>query len=334
MSEYLSIWIKDYIIYYHLDNAVEDVFKNEQANDQQYQVLLNPDKNSVSDLYQLLCQFSPYLDKLNARTHDEKFKKIVYFAWKNVLQADSKSPFFAKYVAKKTIKEKYLFAGAIFYPRQSLNQELIIDPARRYFYQNERWYLETLVPVKRQKVELNNFFHEVDRLYRLHFHLGKLKPRKLEFEYLQAIQAGIAEFETETKKTRQKQVKINFSSLDKIRLDAGQTRDSLLTDEEKKLEKEEQVQVANQIKVNENISTENEYGLSKDEMTFLVDLLQKKSYQEFLQQKHLMASILADAINDKLFDEIGDSIIEFNQQDQPEIVEDYQADLEEMFLRR
>lgn len=47
-----------------------------------------------------------------------------------------------------------------------------------------------------------------------------------------------------------------------------------------------------------------------------------------------MASILADSINEKLFDEIGDSVIEFNEQDQPEIVEDYQEDLDEIFLKK
>ena len=45
-----------------------------------------------------------------------------------------------------------------------------------------------------------------------------------------------------------------------------------------------------------------------------------------------MPSILADGINDKLFDEIGDAVIEFNDNNEPEIVADYYPDLKEMFL--
>ena len=43
-----------------------------------------------------------------------------------------------------------------------------------------------------------------------------------------------------------------------------------------------------------------------------------------------MASILVDSINEKLFDEIGDSVIEFNDQDEPEIIDDYEDDLREL----
>ncbi|WP_152666506.1 tellurite resistance TerB C-terminal domain-containing protein [Limosilactobacillus panis] len=50
-----------------------------------------------------------------------------------------------------------------------------------------------------------------------------------------------------------------------------------------------------------------------------------------MKKHHLMVSIVADQINEALFDEIGDDVIEFNQDDQPAIIEDYRADLEKMF---
>ena len=46
-----------------------------------------------------------------------------------------------------------------------------------------------------------------------------------------------------------------------------------------------------------------------------------------------MISILADSINEKLFDEIGDNVIEFDEDNQPQIIEDYKEDLEDMFLK-
>ena len=47
-----------------------------------------------------------------------------------------------------------------------------------------------------------------------------------------------------------------------------------------------------------------------------------------------MASILADQINEKMFDVIGDDVIEFDNHDQPQIIEDYQDDLEKIFLKK
>ena len=45
-----------------------------------------------------------------------------------------------------------------------------------------------------------------------------------------------------------------------------------------------------------------------------------------------MAAVIIDNINEKLFDEFGDNVIEFIN-DIPTVVEDYQEGLEDMFLK-
>ena len=52
----------------------------------------------------------------------------------------------------------------------------------------------------------------------------------------------------------------------------------------------------------------------------------------FLKKLNINITIVVDSINDKLFDEIGDAVIEFNDNNEPEIVADYYPDLKEMFL--
>ena len=120
--------------------------------------------------------------------------------------------------------------------------------------------------------------------------------------------------------------------METIRNNASKTRDSLLTDEEKALEKEEQKQEESKIESKVEI-TDNDYDLNKDEIFLLLALLQDQPWQEYIKVHHLMDSILVDSINEKLFDEFGDSVIEFDEKDQPRIIEDYQTDLEEMFLK-
>lgn len=45
-----------------------------------------------------------------------------------------------------------------------------------------------------------------------------------------------------------------------------------------------------------------------------------------------MAAIVIDNINEKMFDEIGDNVVEFID-DAPILIEDYREDLEDMFLK-
>lgn len=40
-----------------------------------------------------------------------------------------------------------------------------------------------------------------------------------------------------------------------------------------------------------------------------------------------------DNINEKLFDEFGDVVLESNDQDQPQVITDYVDDLKDMFLK-
>lgn len=71
-------------------------------------------------------------------------------------------------------------------------------------------------------------------------------------------------------------------------------------------------------------------GLTEDEAEFLHLLLSKGSWKEFVRERHLLPSMLADSINEKLMDMIGDVVIEFDGED-PVLVEDYEEELEGLF---
>ena len=55
-------------------------------------------------------------------------------------------------------------------------------------------------------------------------------------------------------------------------------------------------------------------------------LLQGETTKELLKAHHLMASIVTDAINEALFDEIGDNVLEC-EDDTISIIEDYREDI-------
>lgn len=73
-------------------------------------------------------------------------------------------------------------------------------------------------------------------------------------------------------------------------------------------------------------------ALSADERYLLVALLKGQPYSAYLKQHHLMASLLVDSINDKLMDLFGDTVIDFDPDGKPTVIEDYADDCKELYL--
>ncbi|MCD8022935.1 MAG: hypothetical protein LUF30_08195 [Lachnospiraceae bacterium] len=69
--------------------------------------------------------------------------------------------------------------------------------------------------------------------------------------------------------------------------------------------------------------------LSGDALRFMQLLLYDGNWKGYLSEKHIMVSVLAEAINEQLYDEFADVVIEFDG-DVPVIVEDYLDDLKGM----
>ena len=70
-------------------------------------------------------------------------------------------------------------------------------------------------------------------------------------------------------------------------------------------------------------------GLDEIHMRILRGLLDGKSVDGIIRGAGLMPSIVADTINEALMDEIGDSVVE-SQEDGLELVEDYREELERL----
>ena len=70
-------------------------------------------------------------------------------------------------------------------------------------------------------------------------------------------------------------------------------------------------------------------GLTASELAFLQALLAGDVAGAKAAVGVGMASLMVDAVNEKLYDEIGDAAIEFDG-DTPQLVEDYRPDVEEL----
>ena len=334
-TAYLERWIRDYTIFYNIAESNNTFFSKEQASDKKYERLLHPDKFSNHELAESLIKLSNY--KINNcplyKTDIEKFEYLLSLIWRKILALRRDGfDFFTSYIAYKNQMTIQLFSAAVFnHQLRPITTDYKIDQIRRYFYDEEKkiWYCESYWGLAGQKSIMGDLLHEVDREIRLSFNLGRnLKPRKIEKHYLEAIKNGIKEYKLEERKLNQPKIEFNLSELSTIRENAAGTRDSLLTEEELQAEQEEKEQREENIVNNDQES----YGLSKEEKTTIVLLLEGKNLNKYLKEQHLMCAIVVDNINEKLFDDIGDNVIEFVN-DAPTLVEDYREDLEDIFLK-
>lgn len=335
IGAYLERWIRDYIIFYNINKTNNTFFVKEQTNDKKYERLLSPDQFSRHEVAESLIKLSNYKIR-NCPLYKksiEKFEYLLVLIWHKILDLRNDGfDFFTSYIAYKNQMTIQLFSAAVFnHQLEPQTTSYEIDQIRKYFYDKEKntWYCESYWGLTGQKSIMGNFLHEVDREIRLRFNLGRnLKPRKIEKHYLKAIRDGIKEYQIEEQKLKQPKIEFNLSQLSTIREDAAGTRDSLLTEEELQAEQEEREQIEETV-VNDE---QEDYGLSSEEMATIILLLKGKDLNKYLKEHHLMAAVIIDNINEKLFDEFGDNVIEFIN-DIPTVIEDYQEDLEDMFLK-
>lgn len=129
-------------------------------------------------------------------------------------------------------------------------------------------------------------------------------------------------------KTHRKTFVLDTGSLEGIRKAAGRTMEKLLTEEDLDLGREEPVKKESDSREPIPKKTELPFGLTEQEDALLRALLKDGSPAWVLSADHLL-SVTVDSINEKLFDEFGDTVIE--NVSPPELIEDYREELKTLF---
>lgn len=165
-----------------------------------------------------------------------------------------------------------------------------------------------------------------------------LKPDKITKTFEQIIEKTIGERSSfSVKKTIEKElappreITIDISKLGQIRAAADVTCEKLITEEEAfdKTELEDiNIDDISAEQMNDDKSASDELPLDDNEYEFLKLIIYKdaKSVRDFAKSKMLMISVIADSINDKLFDMFDDTVLEF-ESDVPNVIEDYLEEL-------
>jgi hypothetical protein len=249
--------------------------------------------------------------------------------------------------------------------RKSVAYEL--NPSRSYLFKEGAWYVVTYQSYYFNRKIIADFLHETDRRLRLYLKIRHpLKERKEAAWAVPYIEAVIEADRKAKIEVARPKISIDFSGLDKIRKDALETQDSLLTKEETMGSPEAASKQTENSKHtgtpeyagdaipdtasipipatasmpsaatlsgsafgasgSSGVSVPLDDSLDGMQIQLLRMLLRGEPVQELITTQHGMPSVIADAINEALFDYIGDTAVECDGETIT-LVEDYRDDI-------
>ena len=238
-----------------------------------------------------------------------------------------------------------MYASAIHYePAPHPDCVFELSATRRYICKNGSWACDGYHDGGAKSAKLGDLARAVDRQLRAAIDFPAQLKDHAEPKYLvKMIDAEVADYLAYKEAHRPVVVDIDFSKLAQIRAAASVTQEALLVDEEREdapqAEKPEtsavsepptsaepEPEMSPATSGDEQQDARNDaFGLTEDERALVEALLAGRPAPD----AKTSADLLVDAINEKLFDLVGDTVVEFGAGGAPEPIEDYADDVRE-----
>ena len=361
-------WMFDFAVVNGLDTEIAYRYAayHMLERDSNIEILRNPKKYSDKEIFNALCLFSGRNPDSSIVIQKDKEIGIYLFAavWRlaSAQYRQGEKDLFELCFGIPYSRYWHPLNNTLYYSkgkRETVIYEL--NSCRKYSFQNNIWHEYGYHKWYDGQQYITELLHEADRRFRLYLKTGRpLKERKEEAWAVPYIEAVIeADRKAKIEAARPK-ISIDFSGLDKIRKDALETQDSLLTEEErntlesdavnkavrksatsKKRTKEDSAARKNTAAVlsvaapphlaseqseaavlaapsgsafgasgSSGVSVPLDDSLDGMQIQLLRMLLRGEPVQELIAAQHGMPSVIADAINEALFDFIGDTVVE------------------------
>lgn len=238
-----------------------------------------------------------------------------------------------------------MYASAIHYePAPHPDCVFELSATRRYICKNGSWACDGYHDGGAKSAKLGDLARAVDRQLRAAIDFPAQLKDHAEPKYLvKMIDAEVADYLAYKEAHRPVVVDIDFSKLAQIRAAASVTQEALLVDEEREdapqaegLEaavfaeppasaRPEPAASPETSGDDQQDARKDAFGLTEDERALVEALLAGRPAPD----AKTSADLLVDAINEKLFDLVGDTVVEFGAGGAPELIEDYADDVRE-----
>ncbi len=339
---YFSLWMHDYVIRYHLSpSLLTESGGTTSALSSVLPILAAPDTHTPEAVTEALTAVSRYTLPRSRffRENAALVQEAVFrcFCAVSAYFENRKEKNYLEYLfGKKKMRPYHLFGNAVYFEKESdLEMDYVISPCQAYHCRRGLWYCESYFDSEKGTSRVGDLLKTIDQKLRLLTdYAHPLKEPRLP-KYIQKILdkelEALLEEQRRAAEPEPPKIKFDLSQLQTIRRAADTTRDKLLVEEEVPESEAAFPDAPGTVppKPEPEITGVPDSRLSETETALLRCLLEKKPYDDLLRQNGVMLSVLADHINDILFDDFGDTVILFDG-DTPELIEDYAEDIAAM----
>ena len=345
MRENLNRWIMEFAVLSgaYQEEVLSFIDPALLERDRNLMVLRKPQEHSDEEVYQALNKLSGGKTENSSVIRKEPARGIHLFAgvWRYMSENynDEGWDIFTACFGKLRRFPWHPLANAVYMDRKERKDtEYRVTDCRKFVFKDGEWSEVRYDELFFDKYRVYGIVHETDRQLRRYLKTGNYLREKKEEEWVAPFaDAVIEEDKKALKEAARPKITIDFSGLDKIRRDAQITRDSLLTEEEMREQADAPPAVpvtAPEEETPEPPATEEERTVAIEisrldglHAQILLSLMRGESVSQLIRKNHLMSSVVTDAINEAMFDEIGDNVLEC-EGDEITLVEDYREDLE------
>jgi len=324
MRKNLHRWMLEYAVLHDLppETARECADPELMEQDRALAALKQPGVQTDEALFDALCAFAgEKLTQSPVMADAEKGKRLFAALWRTAM-LESGGQLFTDCFGEREIHPWRPLSNAVYWEETAQPpRQYVLNPVRRYECRGEIWQEERYDLLRFDRDRFLALLHEGDRQLRRWLKTGHyLREKRDEAWAAPYAEALITAEEKAAREAARPKINIDFTGLDRIRRDAGVTRDSLLTEEElaeSTVEPESAEPEAMEPACD---------GLDAQHLQILLKLLRGESTAELIQNARLMPAVAADTINEAFYDEIGDSVVEYDGSALT-LVEDYREDL-------
>lgn len=335
VDENLSRWLRDYVIWHDLPPALLSE-RALSASEQAILTLRSAGTHSAAEVCTAMSQLSSYrlensrFFKLHSNEMAEVVRRV-FLALDDYYDRHRKNGICEKLFGRVYTSPYDMFHAAVFY-RQSAHPDTVyeLSPLHRYHCRSGQWTREQFYFHRAKSAEAGALLKQIDYQMRQAYGFAStLKPAEISKTFQSVVDKVLTAYLSEQAAVPEPVVPaIDLSRLQDIRRAALQTQrrlivEDLLPDGIATLPERLMYAAPAGEEAPEPIPAEEEdIGLAPAEYRLLQCLLYDRPWQDWVRAEGLMVSLLADAINERLFDRFDDTVLLCNG-DSPVLIEDY-----------
>ena len=334
---YIAEWEREFIVYYGLSPTLlveSEEGEARRRTDDAISTMLHRTEHTAEEVMAAVCVLSSYrLERSKLyRAHTGAVNAIALRILDRVAEYYTKhrrvSAFDDLIAAAKT-RPVRLFSFAVFQPSgEEQDRVYEIHPLRRYECVSGYWTLHSYVREYDAAQRLGALLRGLDAALRTHYGIAEIKPPQLKKWQWKIIHEEIEAFIAAQRAAEARRVHLDFSQLARIRADADVTQERLVVEEEEPLEPSFPASAEEENAPPADLPADEAAGLSAPELRLLRALLTGGDLAWVRAEGHMLA-VLVDALNEKLYEDFADTVIEG---DPPAVVPDYLDELTERYL--